>query len=328
MTEDLSDRRGPAPHPHDFSAQLTRQLYADLDGVLFDGEAAADDAFTLVTEAAQAARPRGAVPLLLARAALAAHRTMIFGTPAADDAPAWLDAGEAVASLMPGVRAQLPALQAHARRLTQYLAIAEQSSVEIHLPLARAIERFYLALDDDDAVTGGRALFELRSIVVHLDACAVTLDQADAAPEPLRVIRPDRFHDYFMHYSELARNPAGRDSSSVAATLSEDGHLRATINAERHPLEAAERAVRDMISGDDITREHALARIRALLDFLDQLRRQPQAAIGDARNDSTVHLSLVVAAATTPLHASSRFGSAALSQVARYNQTLLRSAER
>ena len=318
---------GAAPQPHDFARQLIRQLYADLDGVLFDDNHPADDAYALAADAAAAARPRGAVLIILARAAIDAHRALLIGTSPAADALAEAAAAAAVAELLPASAPQLPALLGHATNLTRYLAIAEQSSEAIHRPLARAIQRFYSALGEEDAVVGGRSLAELRSMVVHLDACACALETGGAAPEPLRVIRPDRFHDYFMQYTSLAQAPGAAQGEQAVATLTQDGRISAVITADTHPLEAAASALREIIVGDETTRDHTLARIRALLDFLDGLRQTPQAAIGDALNDSSVHLSLVIAAATAPLHASAGFTLAHLAQVACYNHRLLRDAE-
>lgn len=326
---DATNAGDASPSPQDFAADLIRQLYADLDGLLLETDLhAAADAFALAIGAAAAAQPRGAVPLILARAALAAHRRMMLGPEPAsatpDEAEALQAAGEVLMLLRPGLAAQLPALAGHAARLTQYLGIAEQASEAIDAPIARAIERFCAALGDEDAETGRRALFELRSMVVHLDASAAALDAGGAAPEPLRVIRPDRFHDYFMRYTSLAQNPENAAREQPMATLQLDGRISAVITADTHPLEAAAQALRETIVGDETTREHALARIRALLDVLDGLRRVPQPAIGDALNDEAVHLSLVIAAATTPLHASAGFGLPQLAQVAAYNRTLLR----
>lgn len=325
MTTKIFDA-GAAPRPYDFARQLIRQLYADLDGVLFDDDHPADDAYALAAGAAAAARPRGAVLIILARAAIDAHRALLIGTSPAADALAEAAAAAAVAELLPASARQLPALLGHATNLTRYLAIAEQSSEAIHRPLARAIQRFYSALGEEDAVVGGRSLFELRSMVVHLDACACALETGGAAPEPLRVIRPDRFHDYFMQYTSLAQAPGAAQGEQAVATLTQDGRISAVIT-DKHPLEVAASALRESIVGDETTRDHTLARIRALLDFLDGLRRTPQAAIGDALNDSSVHLSLVIAAATAPLHASAGFAHAQLAQVARYNQRLLRDGE-
>lgn len=317
---------GEPPHPHEFSEQLIVQLYEDLDGFLFDGPEAVDEAWPLVVDAVGAARTRGAVPLVFARAALAAHHRLVFDQAAPDETLALDAAAEAVASFLPAARSQLPALKNHAERLTRQMAIAEQSPDAIHVPLSQAIQRFYVALDQENAAAGSRALIEMRSIILHLDACAVMLDQAESTPEPVRVIRPDRFHDYFMHYASLARTPDSARGEKPLATLTEDGRISAVITEDVHPLEAAAEAVRATIHGDETTRDHALARIRALLDLLDGLRRAPNPLLGDAISDDTVHLSLVLAAATAPLAASSGFRLAAIAQIARYNQHLLRGA--
>lgn len=317
---------GEPPHPHDFAEQLIRQLYEDLDGYLFDGAEAVDEAWLLVIDAVAGARIRGAVPLVFARAALAAHHRLIHDEAPPDAATALDAAGAAVASFLPEARAQLPALKTHAERLTRHMAIAEQSPDSIDVPLSQAIQRFYVALGEENGAAGHRALIEMRSIVLHLDACAVMLDQAESAPEPIRVIRPDRFHDYFMQYASLARTPETARGEKPVATLSEGGRITAVITEDTHPLEAAAAAVRQAMQGDDTTRDHALARIRALLDVLDGLRRSPNPLLGDAIGDDTVHLSLVLAAATAPLQASSGFRFAAIAQIARHNQQLLRGA--
>ncbi len=317
---------GEPPHPHDFSEQLIRQLYEDLDGFLFDGSDAVDNAWPLVIDAVQAARIRGAVLLVFARATLAAHHRLVYDEAPPDEALALDAAAEAIASFLPEARPQLPALKNHAERLTRQMAIAEQSPDAIHVPLSQAIQRFYVALGEENASAGSRALIEMRSIILHLDACAVMLDQTESAPEPIRVIRPDRFHDYFMHYASLARTPENARGEKPVATLTEGGRITAVITEDTHPLEAAAATVRATIHGDDTTRDHALARIRALLDVLDGLRRSPNPLLGDAIQDDTVHLSLVLAAATAPLAASSGFRFPAIAQIARYNQHLLRGA--
>ena len=317
----------PPPHPHDFSEQLIRQLYEDLDGLLFDGADAVDEAWPLVVDAARSARARGAVLVVFARATLAAHHLLVYGE-APDESVALDDAADAVASFVPEAASQLSALKAHAERLTRHMAIAEQSPDAIHVLLSKTIQRFYNALADEDAVIGGRALIEMRSIILHLDACASALDLATAEPEPIRVIRPDRFHDYFMQYASLAQKQDGAAGEQAVATLTQDGRIAAVITEDTHPLEAAARAVRESMHGDDTTRSHALARIRALLDVLDGLRRSPNPLLGDAINDTTVHLSLVLAAATAPLQAASGFRFQAIAQIARYNQQLLRNAAR
>ncbi|WP_293373455.1 hypothetical protein [Nevskia sp.] len=317
---------GEPPHPHDFSEQLILQLYEDLDGFLFDGSEAVDNAWPLVVDAVRAGRMRGAVPLVFARATLAAHHRLVFDEPPPDESLALDAAGDAIASFLSEARAQLPALKNHAERLTRQMAIAEQSPDAIHVPLSQTIQRFYVALGQENAAAGSRALIEMRSIILHLDACAMMLDQAESAPEPIRVIRPDRFHDYFMHYASLARTPDSARGERPLATLAEGGRITAVITEDQHPLEAAATAVRATIHGDDTTRDHALVRIRALLEVLDGLRRAPNPLLGDAVGDDTVHLSLVLAAATAPLSASSGFRFPAIAQIARFNQHLLRRA--
>lgn len=317
---------GEPPHPHDFSEQLITQLYEDLDGYLFDGNEAADHAWPLLIDAVRHARTRGAVLVVFARATLAAHHRLVFDEAAHDEAFALDEACDAVASFVPEAAAQRAALKSHAERLMRHMAIAEQSPDAIHVPLSNAISRFYAALAEENAAVGSRALIEMRSIILHLDACAAALDRAESAPEPVRVIRPDRFHDYFMHYASLAQKPeTSAGSEQAVATLTQDGKITAVITEDTHPLEAAARTVRATVVGDEVTRDHALVRIRALLDVLDGLRRSPNPLIGDALNDTTVHLSLVLAAATAPLHASGGFSFQSIAQIARYNQQLLRS---
>lgn len=310
------------PHPHEFAGQLIRQLLGDLDGILFDGEAAADDAFELVAREAGAGAPRGATLVLLARAALSAHRVLVFesGGP---EVPEDADTGDTLAALVPECRAQLPALLAQAGRLSRVLALAEQGGEPVTAALARTVVRFYEGLAAGNETLAGRALIELRSMTVHIDATAVALDSA--AFEPRRVLRPDRFHDWFMQYASLAQSPESRGSEQAVATLTRDGKITAVVTEDTHPLESAARAVRELIPGDDKTRDDAMARIRALLDFIDALRGRAQPQIGNAFDDQTVYLSLVVAAATAPLDSAGGFRFPSIAQIARYNQVLLRS---
>jgi hypothetical protein len=159
-------------------------------------------------------------------------------------------------------------------------------------------------------------------MTVHIDASAAALESVSF--DPRRIVRPDRFHDWFMQYASLAQSSEARGSEQAVATLGRDGKISAVITEDVHPLEAAARIVRDQISGDDTSRDHTLARIRALLDFIDAMRRRPQAQIGDTQNDQAVYVSLVLAAATAPLDAGGSFRLATLGQIARYNQILLR----
>ena len=322
MTPEASADSARAPTATEFAVQLIRQLHGDLDGILFDHGAAEDEALPLIAQAAANARPRGGVLMLLIRAAVDAHRELLPELAALSERED--DEREALRELVPAAINQRAALLGHATRLEHYLGLAESRPEPVTQRLARVIARFYTALGEEDDAGGHRALLELRSMHVHLDAAALALDSAAAAPEPLRVLRPDRFHDHFMRYASLAQNPEGTVREQALATLTRDGKISAVITADQHPLEAAAQAVREQIEGDDITRDHTLARIRALLEFLDVLRRRPMPVIGDPVADTTVHLSLVLAAATAPLHASQNFASDALAQIARYNQTLLR----
>ncbi len=56
------------------------------------------------------------------------------------------------------------------------------------------------------------------------------------------------------------------------------------------------------------------------------MRKRQQPQIGDAQNDQTVYLSLVIAAATAPLDAGGGFRLGLLGQIARYNRVLLQNA--
>lgn len=324
-TESGADPAPPAPH--EFAEQLIRQVCSDLDGFLYAGADAVDAAWPLVAQAAAAGTMRGAVPVVFTRAALAAHHRLLHDE-APEPALTLDDATAAFARIVPAAAAQAGALKAQAERLIRHLAIAEQSRDPIDVPLSQAIQRFYVALAEDNAERGHRAMLELRSIVLHLDANAALLDDLPGAVEPIRVLRPDRFHDWFLQYAELARSPEGRRGEHAVATLSRDGRIEAVVVEDTHPLEAAAAAVRGAIDGDDTTRDHALIRIRALLDVLDGLRRSPNPLIGDALKDDVVYLSLVLAAATAPLAMASGFRHAALVPIARYNQFLLRGAGR
>lgn len=307
----------PPPSALEFADQLIRQLLGDLDGILFDGEAAVDETFPLLAREAARGGARGAGLLILAQAAANAYRSLV------DDAPDATEDGDAIlAAWVPEARAQRAALGAHASSLERVLALAEQREAPMVAGLSHSIERFYRALEVEDEPLAQRILLELRSMVVHVDANAVAIEAG--LQHPRRVLRPDRFHDWFMQYASLAQSPEAQSGERAVATLTEDGRISAVITEDTHPLEAAARTVRDLIPGDELTRDHALARIRALLDFIDRLRRRPLRPLGDVVNDQTVYLSLVIAAATAPLEASGDFSFTGLGQIARYNQTLLR----
>lgn len=318
-----------APQPHDFAEQLIRQVLSDLDGVLLDGETPADEAFATLAAAACAGHTRGGALLLLLRAALSAHRALLYGR---DDNEAFAtvpdaEVTEALAQLLPAAAAQAPQLLKAASALEHYVDAAEPGVPAPQQTLTLAIYRLYEGLRNDDESLGGRGLVELRSLTVHLDATAAMLDQGSVSAEPLRVIRPDRFHDYFLRFTTLAQTQDGADAERAVAALSRDGRIEALITEDAtHPIIRAALDVHQLIPGDARAKDHVLARIRGLLVFLAALRRQPRAQIGDAVADPNVHLSLVIAAATAPLRLGAEFDFAALAQIARYNQMLLRGA--
>jgi len=312
----------------DFAGQLIRQVLMDLDGVLLDGEAPAPRALPLLAAAAAAGSTRGGALILLARAAWSAHGPLASGQdddPGAFAAVQDHEVGEALAQLGAESASRLPALLQAASALEHYVAATEPGASPPQQTMALAIHRLYQGLRDDDEGLGGRGLVELRALVVHLDATACMLDHGDITAAPLRVIRPDRFHDYFLRFTSLAQTQGAAGEERAVAALSRDGRIEALIIADApHPIVAAAQQVHQAVAGDATTKDHALARIRALLVFLAALRRQPRTTIGDAVADPTVHLSLVIAAATAPLRLGGEFSFAALAQVARYNLSLLR----
>ncbi len=316
----------PSP-AQEFAAQLIRQVLDDLGGVLIDGETPAEDALALLGDAALAGRTRGGALVLLARAALAAHRTLESGWNDDVAEAQSSEVGALLQQLCAVTESQLPALFAAARAIEHYVAAAEPTVPPPAQTLALAIHRLYEGLRNDDEGMGGRGLVEMRALVVHLDATASMLGQGSVSAAPLRVIRPDRFHDYFLRFTTLAQSQGAAGEERAVAALSRDGRIEALIVEDAaHPIVAAAQQVHQAVAGDAATKDHVLARIRALRVFLAALRRRPRAVVGDAVADPNVHLSLIIAAATAPLRLAEEFDFAALAQVARYNQTLLRSA--
>jgi hypothetical protein len=327
MTEE-QETAGQAPHAHDFAEQLIRQVLADLNGILLEQEEPTADAFQLLGAEAIAGRTRGGALALLARAALAAHRALLFGHNGEFEAVHDADVGDVLQQLCGVAAARLPALHKAGEAIAHYVAAAEPGGATPQQTLALAIHRLYEGLRNDDEALGGRGLVELRALVTHLDATAQMLGAGDISAEPLRVIRPDRFHDYFQRFTSLAQSHSAAGEEQAVATLSRDGRIEALITTGKvHPVVVAAKQVHDTVSGDDTTKNHVLARIRALLVFLAALRRQPRPQVGDPVADPTVQLSLIVAAATTPLRVGAEFDFSALTQIARYNQTLLRGAQ-
>jgi hypothetical protein len=316
---------GDVPHPHDFAEQLIRQVLADLDGVLLDGEQPAADSFALLAEAAAAGRTRGGALVLLAHAALSAHHALVYGR-GEEFAPVGQDeVGALLRRLCAVPAAQLAPLYKAASALEHYLAAAEPGAQRPQQTLALAIHRLYAGMRDGDDALGGRGLVELRSLVVYLDATAQMLDQGSVSAEPLRVMRPDRFHDYFLRFTSVAQAQNGEGAERAVAALSRDGRIEALITEDApHPVIAAAQQVHEAVAGDERTKDHVLARIRALLAFLTLLRARPRPQLGDPVAQPDLQIALVIAAATAPLRLGAEFEFAALTQIARYNLGLLR----
>ncbi|MDB5985300.1 MAG: hypothetical protein JWR16_353 [Nevskia sp.] len=316
-----------APQAHEFAEQLIEQLLADLDGLLFEDRRPVIAAGTLLRDAAAAGAARGALWLLLVHAALNAHGRLVFGddeTPPAVTSPSAIEA--ALLQLLPRAQAQLAALRAHAERLRHYVALAERAREPSEVAIERAIVRLYQGLGSGDETLGGRGLIELRSLAVYLDATASAIDLQANAAEPVQVIRPDRFHDYFLRFNESAQTPATAAGERAVAALSREGRISALVTRDEHPLEVAERELRAHIGDDVDLQDHSLLRIKALLAFIEQLRRDPagNTLLGNPLDDLTAHSSLVVAAATAPLLIGGEFNFAVMAQLARFNLTLLR----
>jgi hypothetical protein len=305
----------------DFAVQLMRQVLDDLRGVLMDHRTPVDETQALLVAAASAGRRRGGTLILLANAALQAHRSLM-PEEAPDPAAAHEDIAAVLRQLGAEPQARLPALLEAAQAIEQATAAAEPAAPSPTQTLALAIHRLYDGLRNDDESLGGRGLVELRALVVHLDATAGALEQG---AQPVRVIRPDRFHDYFLRFTSQAQTQGAGGEERAVAALSRDGRIEALVTEQAaHPITLAAQAVHQMVAGDDTVKDHALARIRALLVFLAALRKQPQAAVGDTLADTDAQLSLIVAAATAPLRLGEEFAFDALAQVARYNLRLLR----
>jgi hypothetical protein len=322
MNDSISDG---FPSAQAFAGQLIRQLYADLDQLLFDDDRPAAHAFALIEDAARSGSPRGASLQLLVGAALAAHRSLLEQNDEASGPAA--PAGDGVfLHLVPRAAAQLPALRSHAERVTRYLGMAEARGEPLQAALSRAIFRLYDGLRSGDEARSGAGLTELRAMLVHIDAVACTIDTPEAAA-PARVIRPDRFHDWFLRYTATAQQPQAPEPRAIA-TLTREGRIAAVITEDRHPLEAADRSVREAVGQDHGLQTAALARIHALIGLIDQQRRADGRFLGEALDDPAVHISLVTAAATAPLRLGGRFAFGAFAQIARYNRRLLSAAAR
>jgi hypothetical protein len=309
--------------PGEFAEQLIRQLYADLDEVLLadDAEPTGDDAFTIAAAAAAAGQPRGATLVVLLQAARAAHAqlTGIGSTaPPAPDAP---EIGQDFRHLL--AQSTVEPLIPLARRLIRYAGETEPAAPPLPLALAEAIRQLYEGMSREDFNLGSTGLIALRTLLVHIDAIAGQLDPAETEDRPIRVLPPDRFHDYFLKLTERVQQAGPEAGDRPVAALTRDGRLTAVVTTNDHPLEAAAQAVRDSVPGDALTREHALLRMQGLLRLLDHLRGDPDHPFAAALSDELWYLSLVTAAATAPMASPGRFSWAAIGQVARHNRNLL-----
>jgi hypothetical protein len=232
----------------------------------------------------------------------------------------------ALLKILPRTRPQLPALRAHAARLRQYVAIAENAKEPFEAPITRAIMQLCQGYMVDDHVVSTRGLIELRALTNYLDATANLIDTQGTASPPVRVVRPDRFHDYFLRFNELAQKPASTASERAVAALSREGRISAVITRDEHPLEVAERELRAHIGGDVAIQDASLLRIKALLTFIEFLRHDAAAntRLKNPLDNAMAYDSLVAGASTAPLLTGGEFSFASIAQLAGFNMRMLR----
>jgi len=325
MTKDFLAEQPAPQQPHEFAERLIGQLLIDLDGMLFVGREVYIDANGILRFSAEAGAMRGAIWLLLVQAALDAHRQML--DPDDESGPASSSEVEAaLLKILPRTRAQLPALRAHAARLRHYVAIAENAREPFEAAITHAIIQLCQGYSIDDHVTSTRGLIEMRLLTLYLDATAHLIDTQGTASAPVRVIRPDRFHDYFLRFSELAQKPDRPAGERAVAALSREGRISAVITRDEHPLEVAERELRKHIGSDVAIQDASLLRIKALLGFIEFLRHDSAAntRLKNPLDNPLAHDSLVVGAATAPLLTGGEFSFASIAQLAGFNMRMLR----
>ncbi len=305
-----------APSLPEFLDQLLSQLLADLDTALVPG-GGARPAFEA---AARNGRARAGALLTLARAAVIAHRSLVSGEPpeAADgDAEAAL---EALAAVIGGF--DRAALTRHADRSTDLVAGAEPGSAAPALNLARAMVRLYAGLGQGDDALGARGLHELRALFLHVDAAACVAATMPAAEQPVRVVRPDHFHDAFMQLSDAIRKRGDAAGDTPVARLSPDGRLQAVIEDHDHPLAAALAAAAERVGEDEDLRTATALRLVALLRVIDLIRSGDLDGTEGLLDDLPRFVGLVTAAATTPLPEAG-FDAEVLLRIAAYNARLM-----
>jgi len=317
---DVDDLLPDAPSVEEFTVQLIDSLMSDLDGVLADGQLAAPQARALLFSAAATGDARAATLPALLRAAVAAHTALLDDDDATLPAPDVERVSTLCATLLPGdTTTQRQLLDAEARLQAHYAA-AEPQRPAPWQSLAQAIHRLYDGMRVGDERLAGNGLLELRALLVTLDASACAL-RAEPELPPYRAIRPDRFHDLYLRYVDTART--GGDAQQAVATVRQDGRIAAIVTETAHPVAVAELALRDAFGDDHPAADAALARVRALIRFLDTRRRLATPASED---DAAETLSLIVAAATAPLHGDGSYSAFELLQIARYNRQLLSTA--
>lgn len=304
------------PSPLEFAEQLIRQVLRDVDGVLLDKQARS--ALPLLSDEAQRGRARGATLSLLARSAIMSLRALMSDRePQAQAA----DHAEADAIVQHLVRSTIPAaeLAQQVERVENFLADSEPASSGPAQNLARAVVRLYAGLQNNDEQLGGRGLIELRALVVHLDAVACALQEAGSADAPVRVTRPDRFHDAFLRLTEHVRDK--EDTEIPVATLTQDGKITAVIKDDSHPVAAALHAAREHFEGSKDDKDAAVQRMLALMLVFERIRHHDLPELDGALADPALYLGLVTAGATAPL-THSGFTLGPLTQIARYNRSL------
>lgn len=303
------------PSPQEFADQLIRQVLSDVDGVLLDKQSRS--ALSLLCDEAQRGRARGATLLLLARAAVMSLRSLMDGEepqPQSDDSS---EAGHIAGQF---AKQDLPAdLEQQLERLENFLSDSEPGTAGAAVNLSRAVVRLYTGLQNNDEALGGRGLIELRALVVHLDAVACALQEAGSADTPVRVTRPDRFHDAFLRLTEHIRDK--EDTEIPVATLTQDGKITAVIKDDSHPVAAALHAAREHFQGSKDDKDAAVQRMLALMLVFERIRHNDLPELEGALADPALYLGLVTAGATAPL-GHSGFALGPLTQIARYNQRL------
>lgn len=309
------------PSPQEFAEQLIKQVLRDVDGVLLDPQQR--PALELLGEEALRGRARGATLLLLAQAAVQSLRALIHGDEPQAQLADQTEAEQIVQHLL-----QAPAiadgLEQQVERIEHFLSDSEPQTQGPAQNLARAVVRLYAGLQNNDEALGGRGLIELRALVVHLDAVAMALQEAGSADQPIRVVRPDRFHDAFMRLTEHIRE---KESTEIpVATLTQDGKITAVIKDDSHPVAAALHAAREHFEGSKDEKDAAVQRMLALLLVFERIRHKDLPSLEGALEDPALYLGVVTAGATAPL-TQSGFVLNPLSQIAGYNKALFGQAE-